>query len=72
MGILNRTYPVIAVAGLVVATAPGVANFLPLFDPLLQGNKLGSGLVTILVPVILATIFLVAAVSAVRSKWEIS
>ncbi|KAI5123599.1 hypothetical protein M0805_003416 [Coniferiporia weirii] len=57
----------IAVAGLVTATAPNVAYYLAFFRPLLNdGDDLGLGIATIFVPVILATLFFIVAVEAVQ------
>lgn len=75
---LSDTYlliAVIAVAGLIVATAPGVSDTLTLFRPLLDSNTLGAGLVTTFVSALLATLFLVLAIVAVRrtffrTKWN--
>lgn len=57
-----------AVAGLLLATAPDVAEFLPFFRNLQTWNKIPSGIVTVLIPTIAATIFIAAVVLVIRRK----
>lgn len=57
-----------AVAGLLLATSPDVADYLPFFRDLQTWNKIPSGIVTVLVPTIAATVFIVAVVLVIRRK----
>ncbi|KAL5519004.1 hypothetical protein ACEPAH_687 [Sanghuangporus vaninii] len=67
----------IAVAGLVVAIAPNIAHYLPLFETFIEDeDKWGPGIATTLVPAIVATLFFFAAIGTVkytsRSSGDIS
>ncbi|KAF9651959.1 hypothetical protein BDM02DRAFT_3090164 [Thelephora ganbajun] len=55
-----------AVAGLLLATSPDVAEFLPFFRNLRTWNKIPSGIVTVLIPTIAATSFIAAVVLVIR------
>ena len=57
-----------AVAGLVLATSPDVAGFLPFFRDLQTWNKIPSGVVTVLIPTIAATVFIAAIVLVIRRE----
>lgn len=57
-----------AVAGLLLATSPGMAVYLPFFRSLQTWNKFPSGIVTVLIPTIAATIFITAVVLVIRRK----
>ena len=57
-----------AVAGLLLATSPGVAEYLPFFRSLQTWNMIPSGIVTVLIPTIAATIFLAAVVLVIRRE----
>ena len=62
-----------AVAGLLLATSPDVAEFLPFFRDLQTWNKIPSGIVTVLIPTIAATVFIAAVVLVIRRKsWWLS
>jgi calcium permeable stress-gated cation channel len=62
-----------AVAGLLLATSPGMAQYLPFFRNLQTWNKIPSGIVTVLIPTIAATIFITAVVVVIRRKsWRLS
>jgi hypothetical protein len=60
-----------AVAGLLLATSPGIAGYLPFFRNLQTWNKIPSGIVTVLIPTIAATVFIAAVVLVIRreSRW---
>ncbi|KAF9444596.1 hypothetical protein P691DRAFT_796399 [Macrolepiota fuliginosa MF-IS2] len=51
-----------AVAGLAVSPAPDVAHYLPFLEPLLTAEPLASGIATVLVPAIAATLFITLAI----------
>jgi len=53
---------VTAVAGLAVSPAPDVVHYLPFLEPLLTTNTLASGVVTVLLPAVAATIFTALAI----------
>lgn len=55
-------------SGLAVATAPNVAHFLPLFNPLLSSGKIGPGVATTLAAAVAATFFLVIGIGAVHRE----
>jgi len=57
-----------AVAGLLLATSPDVAEFLPFFRNLQTWNKIPAGIVTVLIPTIAATVFIAAVVLVIRRK----
>ena len=57
-----------AVAGLLLATSPDVAKFLPFLRNLQTWNKIPSGVVTVLIPTIAATVFIAAVVLVIRRK----
>lgn len=57
-----------AVAGLLLATSPDVAELLPFFRGLQSWEKIPSGIVTVLVPTIAATVFIAAVVLVIRRK----
>jgi len=57
-----------AVAGLLLATSPDVAKFLPFLRDLQNWNKIPSGVVTVLIPTIAATVFIAAVVLVIRRK----
>lgn len=57
-----------AVAGLLLATSPGMAVYLPFFRSLQTWNKIPSGIATVLIPTIAATIFITAVVLVIRRK----
>ena len=57
-----------AVAGLLLAMSPGVAQYLPFFRNLQTWNKIPSGIVTVLIPTIAATIFIAAVIFVIRRK----
>ena len=57
-----------AVAGLLLATSPDVAGFLPFFQGFQAWNKITSGVVTVLIPTIAATVFIAAVVLVIRRK----
>ena len=58
-----------AVAGLLLATSPGMAGYLPFFRGLQTWNRIPSGVVTVLIPTIAATIFITAVVFVIRRKY---
>ncbi|KXN88932.1 hypothetical protein AN958_06803 [Leucoagaricus sp. SymC.cos] len=51
-----------AVAGLAVSPAPDVAHYLSFLEPLLATNTLASGIATVLLPAVAATIFIALAI----------
>jgi hypothetical protein len=57
-----------AVAGLLLATSPNMAGYLPFFRNLETWNEIPSGIVTVFVPTIAATIFIAAVVLVIRRK----
>jgi len=57
-----------AVAGLLLATSPDVAELLPFLRDLQTWNKIPSGIVTVLIPTIAATAFIAAIVLVIRRK----
>jgi hypothetical protein len=57
-----------AVAGLLLATCPDVAELLPFFRGLQTWNKIPTGIVTVLIPTIAATVFIAAVVLVIRRK----
>lgn len=57
-----------AVAGLLLATSPDVAEFLPFFRNLQTWNKIPAGIVTVLIPTIAATIFFAAVIVVIRRE----
>ena len=57
-----------AVGGLLLATTPDVAGFLPFFRNLQTWNKIPSGVVTVVIPTIAATIFIAAVILVIRRK----
>ena len=57
-----------AVAGLVLATSPDVAEFLPFFRNLQTWNKIPAGIVTVLIPTIAATTFFAAVIVVIRRE----
>lgn len=57
-----------AVAGLLLATSPDVAEFLPFFRNLQTWNKIPTGIVTVLLPTITATVFIATVVLVIRRK----
>lgn len=57
-----------AVAGLLLATSPGIADYLPFFRSLQTWNKFPSGIITVLIPTIAATIFVTAVVFVIRRE----
>lgn len=59
----------VAVAGLVVATAPDVAHYLPLFETFIEDDdKWGPGIATVLAPAIAATLFFFAAIGSIKCR----
>ena len=59
-----------AAAGLAVAPAPDVANYLPFFQPLLNANKLAAGVALILAPAVAVTIFVGLGLTALNCERE--
>jgi len=57
-----------AVAGLLLAMCPDVAEFLPFFRNLQTWNKIPAGIVVILIPTIAATIFIASVILVIRRK----
>lgn len=56
----------IAVAALAVTDAPDVANPLSFLRPIVEASLIPSGLATMLVPAILAILFIMIAVTIIR------
>jgi len=54
--------PVTAVAGLAVLPAPDVAHYLPFLEPLLTTNTLVSGIATVFLPAVAATVLTALAI----------
>ena len=59
---------VTAAAGLAVAPAPDVANYLPFFRPLLNANKLAAGVALILAPAVAVTVFVGLGIAALNCE----
>jgi hypothetical protein len=59
---------VTAVAGLAVAPAPDVVRSLPFLEPLLSTGALASGIATVLLPAVVATLFIVLAIYLIRCE----
>ena len=57
-----------AVAGLLLATSPDVAQLLPFFQGFQTWNKIPSGIVTVLIPTVAATVFIAAVVLVIRRE----
>lgn len=55
-----------AVAGLAVSPAPDVAHYLPFLEPLLTTTALASGIATVLVPALAATLFIALAIRLIN------
>jgi len=60
---------VTAVAGLALATAPNLADFLPFFQPLLPG-RLATGIATVFAPAVIAILFTSLALALLCCKIE--
>ncbi|KAF8899144.1 hypothetical protein BD779DRAFT_1487243 [Infundibulicybe gibba] len=61
---------VTAACGLALSTAPDVAHFLPFLQPILNAPPLASGLASILVPAVAATLFITVALALVN--WAVN
>ena len=57
-----------AVTGLLLATSPDVAQYLPFLRGLQTWNKIPSGVITVLMPTIAATIFIASVVLVIRCE----
>jgi hypothetical protein len=61
---------VTAVAGLAVSPAPDVAHYLSFLEPLLTTNTVASGIATVLLPAVAATIFIALAIYYINCTWK--
>lgn len=59
-----------AAVGLALAPAPDFVHFLPFLQPLLTANFIASGIATILVPAVAATIFISLGLATINCKFS--